>query len=90
MIQDLVNINYNLGELLNVKYFNQNNFDQFLEKFFSLVENQNDYSILLKYFPFGDKIIDTDSEIYKRFKHNNPDEKYGYLMDQSKKTFSDY
>ena len=90
IIQDLINLDNNLGELLNVEYFNQDNFDQLHEKLFILFNDKNNYSILLKYFPFGDKIIDLDSEIYLRKKQMNSDEKYRYLMEQAKKTFSDY
>ena len=90
IINGLINPNNSLGELLKVEFFNQANFDELISKYSILTKNEGNDSLLSTYFPLEDKKTSLEPEIYLRYRHIDSEEKYKYLMNQAKKTFSDY
>ena len=90
IINGLINPNNNLGVLLKVEYFNQDNFDELLSKYSIMTKNEENDSLLSTYFPLEDKKTNLEPEIYLKYRHIDTEEKYKYLMNQAKKTFSDY
>ena len=84
----LMKVENKLGKLLKIEYFNQDSFDDLIGEFNLIVGNIPGDSILASYVPLEDNKSSQKNNL--KIRSLKIEEKYGYLMDQAKKNFSDY